>query len=116
MKNFFEYLREDAMNIINLKTKKLKLLKKEQQKFYENAKICYICKEKFERKYVKDKIYCKFRDHFHYVGEIGGAVHSICNLKYSVPKKIPIAFHNGSKFDFHFTIKELREEFKKPFA
>ena len=27
MKNFFEYLREDAMNIINLKTKKIEVTK-----------------------------------------------------------------------------------------
>ena len=26
----------------------MKLLTKEQQESYENAKICYICKEKFE--------------------------------------------------------------------
>ena len=43
------------MKIINLKKKKMKLLTKEQQESYENAKICYICKEKFENKYLKDK-------------------------------------------------------------
>ena len=44
---------------------------------------------------------------------IMGAAHSIYNLKYSVPKKIPIAFHNGSNYDYHFIAKELAEEFKK---
>ena len=34
--------------------KKMKLLIKEQQESYENAKICYICQEKFENKYLKD--------------------------------------------------------------
>ena len=29
----------------------MKLLTKEQQESYENAKICYICKEKFRNKY-----------------------------------------------------------------
>ena len=33
----------------------MKLLKKEQQESYENAKICYICKEQFENEYVTDK-------------------------------------------------------------
>ena len=33
----------------------MKLLTKEQQESYENGKICYICKEKFENKYLKDK-------------------------------------------------------------
>ena len=46
----------------------------------------------FENKYFKDKKYCKVRDHCHYTGEYRGAAHSICNLKYSVPKKIPVVF------------------------
>ena len=44
------------------------------------------------------------------------AAYSICNLKYNVPKKIPIVFHNGSSYDDNFCIKELPEEFKKQFA
>ena len=47
MKKFCEYLREDAMKIINFKKKKMELLTKVQLELYENAKICYICKEKF---------------------------------------------------------------------
>ena len=39
-----------------------------------------------------------------------------CKLKYSVHKKIPIVFHNGSNYDYHFIIKELAEEFKKQFT
>ena len=54
MIKFSESLREHAMKIINLK--KLKLLTKEHQGSYENAKICYICKEKLENKYLNDKI------------------------------------------------------------
>ena len=30
-------------------------------------------------------------------------------------KKIPIVFHNGSKYDYHFVIKKLAEEFKGEF-
>ena len=41
---------------------------------------------------MKDKKYHKRRNHCHYTGEYRGAVHGICNLKYSVPEKIPIAF------------------------
>ena len=101
MKNFCESSGEHAMEIINFKTKKMKLLRKEQLELYENANIFYICGEKFENKYSKGKKYHKVRDHCHYKGEYRGAAHSICNLKYSVPKKIHIAFYNGSNYDYH---------------
>ena len=47
----------------------MKFLTKEQQESNKNAKICYICKEKFENKYLKDKKYHKVRDHCHYTGK-----------------------------------------------
>ena len=59
----------------------MKLLTKEQQESCENTKICYICKEKFEINI------SKIKNHFHYTWEYKGAAHSICKLKYSVPKK-----------------------------
>ena len=110
VKKFCEFLREQAKKII--KKRKMKLLTKEQQKSYENANICYLCKQVFENKYLKDKKHRKVRNHGHYTGKYRSATHSICNLKYTVPKKIPIAFHNGSNHDYHFIIKELAEELK----
>ena len=56
---------------------------------------------------------CKIRDNCHYTGEYRGAVNSIYNLKYSAHRKIPILFHNGSNYDYHFIIKELAKEFEK---
>ena len=41
------------MKLINFKKKKMKLLTKEQQRSYKNAKTCYICKEKFDSKLLK---------------------------------------------------------------
>ena len=38
---------------------KMKLLTIEQQESLENAKFGYICKEKLENKYLKDKKYSK---------------------------------------------------------
>ena len=70
----------------------MKLLIKEQLEEYENAKICHICKEKFEDKYAKDKRYQKVRDHYHYTCEYRGAAHSISNLKFSVTKEITVIF------------------------
>ena len=81
MKKVYESLREHAMKIINFETKKMKLLTKEHQESCENTKICYVCKEKFENKYVKGKKCCKVRDPYHYTGKYSGAVHSTCKLK-----------------------------------
>ena len=44
----------------------MKILIKERKDSYENAKICYICKEKFENKYLRVKKNCKTRDRYHY--------------------------------------------------
>ena len=64
---------------------------------------------------MKYKKYVKVRDHCHYTGKYRGAAHSTCNLKYSVPKKNPVAFHNRSNYDYQFIIKELTVEFKNQF-
>ena len=84
------------MKIINFKKEKMKLLTNEQQKSFQNSKVCCIYKEKLENKYVEDKKYSKVRGYFHYTGKHRGAAYSICNFKYSLPKKTPISFPNGS--------------------
>ena len=89
-----------------------------ENKFYEEQKECHICQKEFcydknEKK--KFKIYQKVRDHCHYTGKFRGAAHSICNLNYKVPQEIPVKIHNGSKYDYHFIIRELAEEFKGQF-
>ena len=38
------------------------------------------------------------------------AAHSICNLRYKTPKEIPLVFHNGSIYDYHFNIEQLEKE------
>ena len=61
------------------------------------------------------KKYHKVKDHCHYTGKHRGAVHDICNVRYKIPKGIPVVFHNGSTYDSHFIIKELAEEFEGEF-
>ena len=92
MKTFCKSLREHAMEIITLK--KIKLLTNEQRKSYQNTKICYICKEIFDDKHAKVKKYYNVRGHCYYTFKYKAAAHIICNLKYSVSKKVPIIFHN----------------------
>ena len=32
-------------------------------------------------------------------------------MRYKIPKEIPVVFHNGSTYDYHFIVKELVKEF-----
>ena len=87
-------------------------------KSYEKQKVCYICEKTFcddKSKKSKYDLYHKVRDHCHYTGKFRRAAHNICNSRYNVPKRIPVAFHNGSTYDYHFVIKKLAEEFKSEF-
>ena len=99
-------LREQAMKIINCEKKEVIPLTNEEKESYENQKICYICEEEFST----DKKYCKVR--YHYTRKYRGAAHSICNLRYKIPREIPVVFHNGSTYDYHFIIEQLAKEFK----
>ena len=85
---------------------------------YEKQKVCYICEKGFcNDKNDKNtfKLYHNVRDHCHYTGKFRGAAHNICNLRYNTPKEIPVVFHNGSTYDYHFIIKQLTKEFKGNF-
>ena len=54
VKKIGKSLREHLMKIINSKKQKHNLLTNEPQKSYKKkSNFCYICKEKFEDKYVK---------------------------------------------------------------
>ena len=64
LKKFCRSLIGQAMEIINFKKKKIKLLTNEQQKPYEIVKICYICKENPEDKSAKDKKIVRDPEHF----------------------------------------------------
>ena len=66
----------------------------------------------FIKKFGDKKKHRKVRDHDHYTGKYRGATHSICNLRYSAPKDIPVLFHNGTNYDFNLIITELAEEFR----
>ena len=112
MKKFWKDLKEHSTRIINYEKKKIIRLTKEEKINYNDQQICYICKKEFD---VNDKKHHKVRDHCHYTGKYRGATHNICNLRYKVPKEIPVVFHNGSTYDYHFIIKELVKEFEGNF-
>ena len=66
-----------------------------------------------KKKYAGNKINRKVRDLFHYTGKYIGTAHKVCNLRYSIPKKIPTVFHSGSNY---LIITELSKEFKGEFS
>ena len=80
---------------------------------YQKQKVYYICKESFAVIKTRKKV----RDHCHYTGKFRGTDHSECNLrqKFKVPKEVPVIFHNGSTYDYHFIIKQLAQEFEGEF-
>ena len=108
MEKFCKDLREHATKIINYEKKDMIPLTKKEEKHHNKQKVCYICKKEFNK---DDKKHYKVKDHCHYTGKYRGVAHNICNLSYRIPKEIPIVFHNGSTYDYHFIIKELVKEF-----
>ena len=95
---------------------KMLLLTKEKLKSYQDAKLCYICGKRILQHLAKSKNYWKVKDHCHYTGKCRGAAHSICNLRFNIPIEIPVVFHNGSNYDYHFVIKQLANEFEGKFG
>ena len=93
MKKFCKDLKEHAARIINYEKKKIIPLTKEEKINYNDQQICYMVN----------------------TGKYRGAAHNICNLRYKLPKEIPVVFQNGFTYDYHFIIKELVKEFEGNF-
>ena len=70
------------------------------------ATECYICGKRLLKNFANDKDYWKFGDNCHFTSKYRDAAHSISNLKFNEPNKIPVVFHIGSNYDYHFIIKE----------
>ena len=77
---------------------------------HQDAKVCYICRKRILKKLSKSISYQKVRDHCHYTGKYRGVAHGICNLKFNVSNEIPVVFHNGSNYHYHFIIEELENK------
>ena len=111
MERFCKNLKENVIKIINYEKKEMIPLTDEKSKSCKKQRACYICKKEFSTDY-DNKKYHKVRDQYHYTGKFRGPLHNICNLRYKTIKEIPIVFHNGSTYDYHFIIKQLAKEFK----
>ena len=71
---------------------------KSQLREYRHATKCHICFKQFGDK-------GKVRDHCHYSGSYRGAAHFSCNLRYEIPRYIPVVFHNLAGYDAHLFIR-----------
>ena len=106
--NFCKKVRTLAYDFINIyKQPMIDLTECEKYK-YDDAKYCHNCKKVFG----EAKKHKKVPDHDHYTGKFRGAAHSICTLRYSTQKDIPVFFHNGTNYHFNLVIPELAKEFK----
>ena len=108
MRRFCKDLKDHAIKIIDFKKKYMIPLTKEEKDNYNKENICHICKKDFNND-------MKVRDHCHFTGKYRSAAKYMCNLRYKIPKNIPLIFHNGSRYDYHFIIKELAHEFEENF-
>ena len=95
MKNFSLDLRQHATKIINYEKKEMIPLTKEEEKKHNKQEVCYICKKGFSTD-DSNKKYHNVKDYCHYAGKYRGVANYICNLRYKIPKEIPVVFHNGS--------------------
>ena len=117
-KFFYKDLKDQAMKIINYEKKEMIPLTDKEKESYENQKVCYICKKEFwiDKNNKKElKLNQNVRDHCYYTGKYRDTAHSIFNLRYKIPKDIPVVFHKGSIYDYHFIIKQLAREFRSNF-
>ena len=103
MKNLCTSLRQHAKNLINFEKEEMLPLTTEELKSYQETKVFYIFGKRFLKKFTNDKNNRKIIDYRH------------CNLNFNVFNEMPVAFHNGSNYDYHSVIKELAKEshFKK---
>ena len=110
MKRFCDDLKEHVTRITNYEMKPMDPLTEEEKESYKNQELRHIWEKEFRADNNKETR--KVRDHCHYRGKYRGAAHSKCNLNYRIVKEIPVMFHNGSVYDYHFIIKYLARELK----
>ena len=88
----------------SIKIKEMIPLTIEENKSHHEQNACYIC----QKTSTDDK---KNQRSLLLHWKCRGAAYNNCNLRYEIPKEIPVVFYNGSKYDYYFTINKLAEEF-----
>jgi hypothetical protein len=106
MNHFVQTLKEEGQNLSQILKERLDKFKNhdlslKEEKEFQNANDCHICKKEF----IKCDV--KVRDHCHVIGKLRGAAHQTCNLRIRTSLKIRVFFHNGSGNDFKHFIRKL---------
>ena len=106
-------IKESAMEIINREKKETIPLTREENNFYNEQEIFYICADKFclDKDEINNTDRKTVKDHCHYTEKFRGPSHSKCNLNYKIQKDIPIIIHNTT-YDTHFVLNQLAIEFE----
>ena len=112
MKKFADGLKDHVSTIINYEKKNLIKLTEEEYENHKNQKVCYICNKQFSA-YDEDKNYYKVKNYCKFTGKYQGSCHKICRSKFRSSKEIPVIFHNGSTYYYHFIINDLAISFKE---
>ncbi|OLP94940.1 hypothetical protein AK812_SmicGene22987 [Symbiodinium microadriaticum] len=76
-----------------------------QQTEFNTATTCLLCK----RPFTSDKSRKKVVHHRHGTGEYLGALCNACNLAVRRQKTVPVYFHNGGGYDFHFLVRAIAQ-------
>ena len=92
---FCSHIKEEAKRFYHMFPERpMKRLIQEQWRELNRAIKCYICFNDFGENNIK------VRDHCHYKGSYRGPSHRICNLRYKIPRYIPVVFHNLSAYPY----------------
>ena len=108
---FCKHIEEEAKRLYHVfHEMPMKCLTQKQWRQFKGATNAHmlICFNEFGE---DDKFNYKVRDHHHYMGLYRGPAPRICNLRYKIPRYIPIVFHNLSSYDMHLFIRELGKKF-----
>ena len=122
-KQFLSHLKKVEYQVFDrIRNPKSIIMTEEDQKDFDEAKVCHICKQEFscsdgDLTYPSQKdtpALQKVRDHDHFDGKFRGAAHHRCNLQYSLKGlHIPVIFHNFKGYDCHLLLRDAGEVGKK---
>ena len=111
-KKFLFDLKHQSEKLIKkqLTNKTMIPLTNEQEKQFQDALFCHICKTPFDNVGKNGFIEFKVKDHCHITGNYRGAAHNSCNINFSMPNRIPVIFHNLKGYDSHIIIDAITSD------